>query len=226
MSDIAATQQGQKSQPTTQMSSADKAGAKYSEDYQNFLTLLTAQMENQNPLEPMDSSKFVSQLAQLSQVEQSVQTNQNLESIMSKLASQGSRGDVDLIGKTVTLESNTITTKGGPSDFQMSLSDSAETVKVQIKDADGNVVRTLRGAPTTTGTLHDMTWDGKDDTGTAVPQGTYNISVDAADAEGNSIGTSTFVETGVESVVFDGSSSLLSLANGATVPSSSVLAVS
>ena len=226
MSEIAATQQSKSNQPTTQLSSADKAGAKYSEDYQNFLTLLTAQMENQNPLEPMDSSKFVSQLAQLSQVEQSVQTNQNLESIMSRLASQGSRGDVDLIGKTVTLESKSITKNGGASDFQMSLSEGAETVKVQIKDADGNVVRTLKGAPTTTGTLHDMTWDGKDDTGSVVPDGTYSVSIDAQDGEGNAIASSTFVDTGVESVVFDGSSSLLSLANGSTVPADSVLAVS
>lgn len=194
-------------------------------DYDSFLQLLTAQVQNQDPLEPMDSTTFVSQLAQLSQVEQSIVTNSNLEEINAKLAASGALSDLKLIGYEVTLADDAIELIDGSSVFQYQLDDNADTVTAQILDSDGNVVRELSGLAGTGDTPYTVTWDGTDDNGEQLADGTYTLKVEATGAEGDDVSAATYVTTMVNEVNYDTSASLLVLRNGSIVSSGQVIAV-
>ena len=93
--------------------SASDSLSQLGNDYNKFLTLLTAQIQNQDPLEPVDSTQFVAQLAQLSQVEQAVQTNTQLETVSSQISGLLNLGGTDLLGRDVTIQSDTVMLKNG-----------------------------------------------------------------------------------------------------------------
>ncbi|MHA7875621.1 flagellar hook assembly protein FlgD [Roseivivax sp.] len=208
----------------TSVSSA--ASASLSADYEAFLQLLTAQVANQDPLEPMDSTTFVSQLAQLSQVEQAIQTNSNLETIASQLSSASSFADVALIGKTVSLSSSSFELgEGGGAELSYRLADNASSVSATILAADGTELRRIEGLPTSAGEAHGFTWDGNDYAGLPLPPGRYEVEIRATGADGKAVSYETFTQATVDSVVFEQGQSLLSLDNGETVAASSVRAV-
>ncbi|MEI4485534.1 flagellar hook assembly protein FlgD [Frigidibacter sp. MR17.14] len=210
---------------TSSTSNAASSLTALGEDYTAFLQLLTAQISNQDPLEPMDSTEFVSQLAQLSQVEQTVQTNSQLETISASLSAAAAMSGVNLIGHNVTVETAQLGLLDGTSSFSYSLDSSAASAKAVITDGTGKVVRTISGLSTTGSTLTDVTWDGLDDSGQAVADGAYNVSIVAADSSGTAIGASTYAGTSVQSVVMNDGSPLLQLGNGEAVALSSVLAI-
>src|SRR5882757_10530021 len=109
-------------------SEAAKAKGKLGTNFDTFLTLLTTQLKNQDPLSPMDSSQFTQQLVQFSQVEQSINTNQNLESLISLTKARAASDAVSYLGKTVTLTDGTAGLKSGQAQWGYSLaSDSAAT---------------------------------------------------------------------------------------------------
>ena len=129
-------------------STANVASQKLSADYESFLKLLTAQLQNQDPLEPMDSSTFVSQLAQLSQVEQSIQTNSHLESIAAKLNTAGLTNDLGLIGRQVSVPGNEFDVVGGRGSFDYMLEQEVASVSAVIRDRSGTLLRQLEGLST------------------------------------------------------------------------------
>ncbi|MGR3756485.1 MAG: flagellar hook assembly protein FlgD [Tranquillimonas sp.] len=198
---------------------------KLGSDYDSFLKLLTAQVSNQDPLAPMDSTTFVSQLAQLSQVEQSVRTNTNLEEISARLASAGAMSDVQLIGRDVTLATDRVELAEGAARYDYQLSGPAASVSAVIRAADGTVLRTLTGLPGTGGDAHEVTWDGKDKAGLVVPDGSYRIEIKAEDAEGEAVGYSGRATTQVNGVSWNQDGPVLELRNGDTARSSEIRAV-
>ncbi|KFE35704.1 flagellar hook assembly protein FlgD [Thioclava atlantica] len=205
---------------------ANTAQSKLSADYNSFLQLLTAQIRNQDPLQPMDSTQFVSQLAQLSQVEQSVQTNTNLKTIDAKLSALGGMSDVALMGKTVTLASDRFELRNGEASTSYELAAPADKVTAIIKTADGTELRRINGLSTRSGEKIALTWDGRDSAGLPVPDDTFRIEIDARDADGNPISYDTYPSTRVDQVRFTGQGQSLVLRNGEEIPSSLVLAVS
>lgn len=194
-------------------------------DYDSFLKLLTAQVANQDPLEPMDSTTFVSQLAQLSQVEQSIVANANLEDISLQLSGMGAMADMQLIGRNVTLPSTKIELQDGGGAFAYQLAEEAESVKAVIRHQDGTVVRELRGLSGAANSLHEITWDGLDDQGLPVPDGVFEIEIQAKDAEDAQVSYSGFATTRVEELAFRNGTPVLVLGNGDEVNSAQVLAV-
>lgn len=206
-------------------SAAAVASDKLDVDYQSFLKLLTAQISNQDPLKPMDSTQFVSQLAQLSQVEQSVQTNSNLETIAAKLSSVGAMADVQLIGHEVTVPTDALPLRGGSASYSYELSDSAASAKAVIRGADGTVVREIEGLATAGGKRHDLSWDGLDSSGLRVPDDDFTVEIVARDAEGKSISYDGYGSATVKSLVFREGESRLLLDDGTEVASASVMAV-
>lgn len=205
------TQVTDPSQPTNASLSKDKLDA----DYQSFLKLLIAQVSNQDPLEPMDSTTFVSQLAQLTQVEQSIVTNSNLESIDKRLGNVEALSDVQLIGRDVTVPTDRIELRDGKAAITYSLSGQAASVTVTIKATDGTVVREMTGQPGAAGVAHAIEWDGLDSGGLPVPDSVFNVSVTATDAAGNSIAYQTTATSRVEQLTFRDGYPLLILRNGA-----------
>ncbi|EPX78046.1 flagellar hook assembly protein FlgD [Salipiger mucosus] len=216
---------GQPAQATTK---SEQAANKLDADFENFLSLLTAQLQNQDPLEPTDSTKFVQQLAQLSQVEQSVQTNSNLENILSKLSASTSLSDVSLIDKSVEIRGDRFRVEdGNAEEAQFSLTGAADdNVEVHVTDAEGNRVRTLNMGNVTPGTETSISWDGKNDNGNTVADGTYSFSVNATDANDEKVSYDTYVTSKVNEVTFVDGMSKLRLANGEEVPSSAIWSVS
>ncbi|QPZ89808.1 flagellar hook assembly protein FlgD [Thioclava electrotropha] len=211
---------------TDTTATANPAQSKLSADYNSFLQLLTAQIKNQDPLKPMDSTQFVSQLAQLSQVEQSVQTNTNLKTIDAKLSAIGGMSDVALMGKTVSLASDRIELRDGQASTSYELAAPADKVTAIIKTEDGTELRRITGLPGRSGEKIALSWDGRDSAGLPVPDDTFRVEIDAQDADGNAVSYDTYPSTQVEQVRFSSQGQSLVLRNGEEVPSSLIVAVS
>jgi len=175
-------------------------------NFDTFLQLLTTQLKNQNPLDPLDTNQFTQQLVEFSGVEQQLKTNDFLSSLVQANANTTNSNAVNYIGKTVTASGVRSELVNGQAQWQFSVSD-ASTVTVNIKDENGNTVYSEQGSMKAgTGTF---TWDGKDNQGNVKPDGTYTISMQAVTAEGKTINVSTETTGTVTGVDFTGSEPVL-----------------
>ena len=193
-------------------------------DKNDFMLMLVAQLKNQDPLNPQDSSAFVAQLAQITQVEQTYNVNANLERLMAAQNSANSLSAVSLIGKVVSAQGSQVAlTSGTPSTLNFTLPSAATQVKVEIRDANGNIVRTLTQGATETG-AGNIAWDGKDDNNNTLVSGKYSFSVSGTDASGQTIQGTSMIQGQVSGVRLAGSTLVLTV-NGLDVPLASVLEV-
>jgi flagellar basal-body rod modification protein FlgD len=176
------------------------------DNFDTFLQLLTTQLKNQNPLDPLDTNQFTEQLVQFSGVEQQLKTNDFLSSLVSSNANTTNSNAVGYIGKTVTASGTRSELVNGQAQWQFNVKDAA-TVTVNIKDANGNTVYSEKGTMQAgTGTF---TWDGLDNQGNVQSPGTYTISMQAVNAEGKSVNVSTETTGVVTGVDFTGSEPVL-----------------
>ena len=201
------------------------------DNYQTFLTLLTTQLQNQDPLSPMDTDQFTSQLTQMTGVEQQLLSNQLLQQLVSANQGNGLQAGVSLIGKTVTAGSSTATLTSGTASWPYTLSSAAASSTVKVLDSGGNVVWT--GALTNTGAgSNTFTWNGQNSAGTQLDNGgTYTVQISAADASGSPVNVSTAVTGNVTSTQQMNGVTMVTLSNSqvandnVTVPVSSVTLV-
>ncbi len=148
-----------------------------------FLTMLVAQLQNQDPLNPMDGTDFSSQLAQFSQLEQLINLNDSMTTLASSFAEKSEGDAMSYIGKQVTGNVDTMNVEeGSVSGGFYNLSTPAD-VMITITDSDGNTVKTLYDGQQSTGS-HIISWDGTDNAGTAVEDGKYHYSVMANTGSG------------------------------------------
>ena len=179
-------------------------------NFDTFLQLLTTQLKNQNPLDPLDTNQFTQQLVEFSGVEQQLKTNDYLSSLVTANANTTNSNAVGYIGKTVTASGVRSELVNGKAQWQFKVADAA-TVTVNIKDANGNTVYTEQGSMQAgAGTF---TWDGTDSQGNSQPSGTYSISMQAVTAEGKTINVSTETTGVVTGVDFTGSEPVLLVGN-------------
>ena len=169
---------------------------------EDFLKLLVEQLKNQDPLNPMESTEFTSQLAQFSSLEQLTNMNESLKYSQLYQSSINNAQAVNFIGKTVKASGNSINVKDGASNqIQFNLAGDAETVNIHIYDASDNLVKTINCGSLSNGD-QSMEWDGANDGGETVSDGTYTFEVSAADAGGETIEASTYMTVGVTGVTF------------------------
>jgi flagellar basal-body rod modification protein FlgD len=169
-----------------------------------FLTLLITQLENQDPTDPVDSTDLTTQLAQISTVEGLNNLNTSIESLLSSYQSSQTMQAASLIDHTVLVEGNLLTLGDEGAAGRITLGAAADTVKVTVTDADGNVVKVLDLGANKAGDL-DFYWDGTDSGGTALDTGQYYYSVSATSA-GNKVSTTPYALGLVTSVAInDGS---------------------
>jgi len=206
-------------------SAASRSQSQLGTDIDSFLLLLTAQITNQDPLAPMDSTAFVSQLAQLTQVEQSITTNTNLENIVRQITSLTGLSDVQLIGRDVTLATNKLDLNAGSAEMQYKLSDNAQQVSIKIKGLDGNIIQEITNLPTSGGTQHTVVWDGLGSNGEQIAAGAYEFELVAVDSELENVSFSSFATTYVEELAFRNGQPTLLLRNNQEVASNLILAV-
>ena len=172
--------------------SAPRAGTNETQD--RFLSLLVAQMKNQDPLNPLDNAQVTSQLAQLSTVQGIENMNANLQALASSLGVNQMTQAANLIGRAVLVPGNSLSPAQMQDIVGFELARPAESVKVSIVDAAGQAVRTLTRGPRDTG-VNVVAWDGLTDTGATAPDGQYSIAIDARQA-GQAV-TSTALNLGL-----------------------------
>lgn len=195
MADAITTTSGlaQQAAQTTQQS------VSLAEDFSQFLTLLTTQLQNQDPLSPMDSTEFTNQLVQFSQVEQQINSNQKLDSLLALQLSSISSVALGYVGMDISYVSSEMNFDGStPIEINYALSSEAVTSRVNIYDEDGTLVYS-GDAPRDTGT-NKYTWNGQTTGGGTVEEGTYTVSIDAIDKDGNAIENTTVVTGHVEGI--------------------------
>lgn len=143
-----------------------------SDNYETFLTLLTSQLQNQDPLQPTDTAEFTKQLVQYSQVEQSIKTNDKLDGVISAINNGQPNQALGYMGKTVEIQSNGISLQDGKAHLTVSTDSPASSAVFEISDAKtGKLLRTIELSKFA-GT-QDVNWDGKDNTGKLLEDGTY-----------------------------------------------------
>jgi len=169
------------------------------EDFDQFLTLLTTQLQNQDPLSPMDSTEFTNQIVQFSQVEQAINSNQKLDSLLALQAGSSATSALGYVGLDVSYISAELPFNGSdPIDIRYSLDGNAFQSRINIFDEGNNLVFTQEAA--IDDGVHDFRWDGRDSVGQQMPQGTYVITVDAFDADENQVPTETVVRGKVKGI--------------------------
>ncbi|MFQ5562733.1 MAG: flagellar hook assembly protein FlgD [Parvularculaceae bacterium] len=199
---------------------ADAAAASAS-DFQSFLTLLTAQLRNQDPLSPLDSTQFVEQLASFSAVEQQIETNRRLEEIAGGLTASGLEGASQWIGKEVEAPVDAVFFKGESLNFAPAPSPLGLPSEVIVRDSADRVVYRAPLAPGQS----SFEWNGTDNAGFVVPQGGYKVSV-AYEKDGAVVATKPPLASArvVEARMINGALGLI-LENGGVVEPAVLTAV-
>ena len=169
-----------------------------------FLKLLTAQLQHQDPMNPQKDADFVAQLAQFSNLEQAIAQNSKLEQLQMSSSALVSSTTTDLIGREVLAKGDLITVRGGerPAPLNYALGENAADVSLRIMNQDGAIVRRVELGNQGAGS-HQFSWDGRDDDGNVLPSGMYRVEVMASDSNGLSIEASTNVRGVVHGVTFD-----------------------
>ncbi len=191
-------------------------------DFSTFLTLLTAQIQNQDPTSPMDTTQWTNQLVQYSSVEQEIKSNTYLSTIASAAGNNMSSA-VNYIGKTVAATTPTATLANGSANWTYDLGGAASKVNLTVTDSNGTVV--YSGSGDTTSGSHSFSWDGTTSSGKSLTSGDYTLAVTATDASGNNISSTVGVTGTVSSVQTDSSGNLTLQVGNTAVPMSDVTSV-
>jgi flagellar basal-body rod modification protein FlgD len=202
------------SDPTSAASSSAATSSAGNE--QRFLKLLVTQLNNQDPLNPMDNAQLTSQLAQMSTVTGIEKMNATLEALVGQSSSSQLLQAASMVGHAVLSPGTQIVGGNGPATFALELPSSAESVKAVITDASGKTVRSFDLGPLSQG-LHSFGWTGDNDAGEAVAPGVYQIQVDAANGS-TPVPATTLVYDEVASVTQAGAAGLsLDLTSGRSI---------
>lgn len=185
-----------------------------------FMTLLVAQMKNQDPLSPLDNAQVTSQLAQLSTVTGIEKLNDTMKGISLGFQSSQNLQAASMIGHGVVVPGKMIELKNGKSILGYELPEPADKVQVTIKNAGGAIVKTLN-MPSATSGFNTLSWDGKTDAGADAPNGIYSFEIQASSAD-RKLSVTPLTFGMVASVSFGAQGSTLSILNMGEVALSDV----
>jgi flagellar basal-body rod modification protein FlgD len=182
-------------------------------NFQSFLTLLTTQLQNQNPLDPLDTNQFTQQLVEFAGVQQQLNTNDQLTTLVSLQQTAQSTQALGFVGKTAVVNGNTAALVNSQATWQLSIPTNSN-VNITIANSSGQTV--FSGTyPANAGDNQPFTWNGQDNNGTQWPDGKYTLTASAADSSGTAVGITTQIQGVVSSVDLTQSPPLLSI-NGQT----------
>ena len=189
-------------QPTATASSAKAANTLASTqiagNFQSFLLLLTTQLQNQNPLSPLDTNQFTQQLVEFAGVQQQLNTNDSLATLVSLQQTAQSTQALEFVGKTAAVNGSTATLTNGSATWQLDVP-SSSNVDITITSSTGQTVFTGT-FPAQAGNNQPFVWNGKDNNGVQQVDGSYKLTATAKDSAGNSVAVPTKIEGVVSSV--------------------------
>ena len=188
---------------------SSQALADLSGNLDNFLTILTTQLQFQDPLSPLDTHEFTNQLVLFSSVEQQVQQNKKLENLVTLQQNSVALGSVDYIGKVIETNGNTTQLENSVAKTTYFLPKNALTTRLNISDPSGDVILT-RDLPTTAG-IHTFVWDGLNGQGIQQPDGAYTFTITAKDTSDDLISHDQTVFGTVTGVQFESGTSILQM---------------
>jgi len=184
-----------------------------------FMTLLVTQLQNQDPLEPMESSEFIAQLAQFSSLEQLQNISEKLDDLTAQLS-----GAANLIDREVEALGTIVSVEAGVSDkIYFDLASEATAVFASISNSDGIYVRTMQVGPLSAG-RQTLAWDGTDDNGNAVPDGKYTVDIQAVDTNGDMVESTSLIKGKVTGATFENGTTYL-LIGDIEIPLGSVIKI-
>jgi flagellar basal-body rod modification protein FlgD len=179
-------------------------------NFQTFLQLLTTQLQNQNPLDPLDTNQFTQQLVQFAGVEQQLNTNSSLQTLVSLQQTAQSTQALQFVGKTAVVNGSTNSLANSTATWDLNVP-SNSNVTLSVANSAGQTVFTGTYSANA-GNNQPFTWNGRGNDGTQWPDGQYTLSATAADASGNSVGVTTQIQGVVSSVDLTQSPPLLTIA--------------
>ena len=229
MSASAATTAGSVVSGTTPVSSSSSSnslssttGGTLAGNFQTFLTLLTTQLQNQNPLDPLDTNQFTQQLVQFASVEQQLKTNDQLTSLVSLQQTAQSTQALGFVGKTAVVDGSTTALTNSAATWSLGVPTNSN-VSISITNSSGQTVYS-NNYSVKAGQNQTFGWDGKGNDGTQWPDGQYKLTATAVDTSGNSVAVSTAIQGVVSSVDLTQTPPLLSI-NGQTYTVNQIKAI-
>ena len=191
-------------------------------NFQTFLTLLTTQLQNQNPLDPLDTNQFTQQLVEFAGVEQQLKSNDSLSSLVNLEQTAQSTQALGFVGKTAVVNGNTTALTNSQATWNFNIS-SASNLNISIANSSGQTVFTGTYS-VNAGNNQPFTWNGMGSDGRQWPDGQYTLTATATDASGNSVGVNTSTQGTVSSVDLTQSPPLLTI-NGQTYTVSQIQSI-
>lgn len=201
---------------------AASQGQSSEELYNTWITLLAAELEHQDPTDPVDTTEYTSQLMSLSQIEQQSLTNDTLEALLNMAQSVESDGANSYLGRTVTAEGDRAPMADGQAEWVYALDSEASSVTIEVSDLNGNLVYTAEERNQASGN-HQFAWDGTTNSGKQANDGAYVLSVSAIGTDGQAVNTDTSIRGKVTAIDASGADVNLLLGN-VSVPKNSVSA--
>jgi len=177
------------------------------DNFQTFLTLLTTQLQNQNPLDPLDTNQFTQQLVQFAQVEQQLRANDQLSALVALQKTAQSTQALGFVGQTISVDGSTAYFNGAAT-WNFNAAADCNSV-VTISAPNGETAYT--GSYALTAGNASFVWDGKGNDGTQWPPGNYKLSITAKDTTGKDVVVTTEVQGVVDSVDMTADPALLSM---------------
>jgi flagellar basal-body rod modification protein FlgD len=205
---------------TSSASGADRKTI--AENFDAFLLLLTTQLKNQNPLEPLDTNQFTQQLVQFASVEQQIKSNDTLNALLTSTQSSIVSSAASFVGMEITADGATTRLSDGKAQWKLDLARAA-TATITITNAEGSVVKTDTKSFNSGSQTYD--WDGLTSTGLPAPEGDYTMTVTGRDLSGQAVTIKTEISGRVDSVDMAGEDPVLVL-GGVRVPLPNVKAIS
>ncbi|ACI53181.1 flagellar hook capping protein [Gluconacetobacter diazotrophicus PA1 5] len=203
-------------------SSSVSSLASLADNYNTFLTLLTTQLQNQDPSSPMSSDTFTQELAQFAGVEQQVQTNTNLSTLISLNEESQLNSDASLVGKTATADSTTLPLQNGSASLSFT-GTAGETVAIAVANSSGTVVKDV--VATADSGTNTWTWDGTDNSGNQLTDGAYSVAVETINSSGTTSAV-PFTVSGTITGVTKGSTDMEAEMGSADIPMADITATS
>lgn len=208
---------------STATTTSSAAMSSLTEDFDQFLSLLVTQLENQSPLDPMDSSELTNQLVGFAQVEQQINTNAELENISSLLSGSSVGSAMDYLHQTVTYSGDTTVVQDGTAQWTYDLDTDADSVALVVSDAYGNLIWAGEGSTQAGPNGLQLTGDALE----GVEDGeTLVLTVSAVDESDNTIDVETYAVAEVTGVDTSTGDPLLYVGGGITVSTDSIVAIS